>query len=181
MYSFLIGLNPESRECTTYFKTLNYKKNSLLVASYAFAKTHSFPETYEYASPKDMCVQTGTHTRSQRNQPGMVKFQASNSSTVKERGRSLARPPAIRSSSPARHHAHTFSKQSLEGSFYNLGLIPGSKLSQYLQMLALGGTNEFLLLMENRGFLKKYMCNKNVERCPWSSRNRKKKIGKEKP
>lgn len=45
MYSFLIGLNFESYECNTYFKTLNYKKNSLLVASYAVEKTNSFAET----------------------------------------------------------------------------------------------------------------------------------------
>lgn len=43
-------------------------------------------------------------------------------------------------------------------------------------MLALGNsTSELLLLMENPGFLKKYMWNRNVERCPWPSRNRKKK------
>jgi hypothetical protein len=56
---------------------------------------------------------------------------------------------------------------------YNPGLIPDSRLPQYLQMLLMSGTNELLLLMESQSFLKKYMQNRGVESGPQSSRKRK--------
>lgn len=55
------------------------------------------------------------------------------------------------------------------------GGIPHPQLSQYLQMLALGSTNKFILLRESQDFFKKYMWNRNVDRCPWPSKHRKEK------